>query len=105
MGSGCMVYGVLGGFFAYLTINWATLYLIRRQLACLIGMMSFFAMLFSIGGYYGFANFFGALFGGYSCSLAVFPGIRSKHYLFIIVGIAGVLIYWLTMFLIFYLAI
>jgi hypothetical protein len=105
MGSGVMVYGIIGGFFAYLTINWNTLYLIRTQLACLIGMMTFFAMLFSFGGVNGFSCFFGGLIGGYLCSLSILPGIKPKSKLFIIAGIAGVVLYWLTMFLIFYLAI
>lgn len=104
-GSGVMVYGVMGGFFAYMTINWDTLFLIRTQICCLIGIMVFFAMLFSIGGIYGFASFCGAFIGGYACSLAIFPGIRPKHMLFTIAGAAGVGIYWLTMFLIFYLAV
>lgn len=105
VGSGVMVYGVMGGFFAYMTINWDTLFLIRTQICCLIGMMVFFAMLFSIGGIYGFASFCGAVLGGYTCSMAIFPGIRPKGWLYTIVGAAGLGVYWLTMFLVFYLAV
>lgn len=100
-----MVYGVMGGFFGYMAINWSTLILIRSQLCCLIGMMVFFAMLFSIGGIYGFASFCGGLLGGFCSSLALFPGIRHKDWIYIVAGVAGIIIYWLTMFLIFYLAI
>ncbi len=104
MGTGSVVYGALGGFLAYLTINWSALPLIRGQLAAIIGIMIFFAMLFSIGGYYGFACFMGGLFGGYIGGLALFWGIRGRSWLFTAIGAATVLAYWLTMFLIFYLA-
>ncbi len=105
VGAGSMVYGVLGGFFAFVTINWSTLYLIRSQLLCIIGMMTFFAMLFSIGGIYGFANFFGAFFGGFACSLALFKPIKDRNVIMIGAGITGVVLYWLMMFLIFYLVV
>ena len=99
-----MVYGVLGGFFAYLTINWQTLYLIRGQLACIFATMTFFVMLFSIGGVYGFPNFCGAFLGGYSCSLGISKPIKERNLILVIGGLAGVGLYWLMMFLIFYLA-
>ncbi len=99
-----MVYGVLGGFFAYLTINWQTLYLIRGQLACIFATMTFFVMLFSIGGVYGFPNFCGAFVGGYSCSLGISKPIKERNLILVIGGLAGVGLYWLMMFLIFYLA-
>lgn len=104
-GAGSMVYGVLGGFFGYLTINWQALFLIRTQLACMIGMMTFFAMLFSIGGIYGFANFCGGLVGGYACSLGIFKPIKERDLIFTVAGLVGVALYWLMMFLIFYLAV
>jgi hypothetical protein len=105
VGAGPMIYGALGGFFGYLAINWESLFLIRTQLCCMIGMISFFAMLFSIGGTYGFAGFSGAIIGGFCCSLAIFPGIKSKGWIIIAAGAAGVTLYWLMMFLIFYLAV
>lgn len=68
-------------------------------------MMTFFAMLFSIGGIYGFANFMGGLIGGYVCGLAVFKPIRERSWVYVGVGVAGLVVYWLMMFLIFYLAV
>jgi LytS/YehU family sensor histidine kinase len=68
-------------------------------------MMIFFAMLFSIGGIYGFACFAGSTLGGFSCGLAIFPGIRNKDMVIMLAGIGGIVVYWLTMFLIFYLAV
>lgn len=104
-GAGTMIYGALGGFFGYLAINWTSLYLIRTQLCCMFGMLFFFGMLFSIGSDCGFSGFVGALMGGFCCSLAVFPGIRSKGWIYIAAGVAGIVLYWLMMFLIFYLAV
>ena len=104
MGSGSMIYGALGGFFSYMTINWRELLLIRTQLACMIGMMMFFAMIFSIGGIYGFACFSGSVIGGYLCGLAIFPPIRERDMIITLAGAGGIVAYWLIMFLIFYLA-
>lgn len=99
-----MIYGVMGGFLAYLTINWSALSLIANQLGCLIGMLIFFGMMFSFSGYYGFSCFFGSILGGYLVGLAILPGIRKKSWIVIAVGVGGIIAYWLTMFLIFYLA-
>lgn len=104
-GSGSMIYGSLGGFFAYLALNWKQLLLIRTQLTCMIGMITFFAMLFSIGGIYGFACFAGSVLGGFACGVGIFPPFKGRDIVIMLAGLGGVAAYWLTMFLIFYLAI
>ncbi len=71
----------------------------------MIGMITFFAMLFSIGGTYGFSGFSGAVIGGFCSGLALFPGIKNKGWILIAAGAVGVFLYWLMMFLIFYLAV
>lgn len=71
----------------------------------MIGMITFFAMLFSIGGMYGFACFAGSVFGGFACGVGIFPPFKGRDLVFMLVGLGGVAAYWLTMFLIFYLAI
>jgi hypothetical protein len=62
-------------------------------------------MLFSIGGIFGFAGFSGGMFGGFCCSLGIIPGIKPKGWIIIGAGGAGIAVYWVMMFLIFYLAI
>lgn len=76
MGTGSIVYGALGGFISYLTINWSTLYLIRGQLGLIFGIIIFFSMIFSIGGDCGIVCFLGATFGGYAGGLIIFPPIK-----------------------------
>lgn len=100
-----MVYGVIGGFFAYLLMNWQYLYLIRGQLLCIFSMMAFFTMLFSIGNIYGFANFCGGFLGGFLCSLGILKPLRERNLVLVIGGLVGLALYWLMMFLIFYLAV
>lgn len=76
VGTDTIVYGALGGFFAYLTINWMTLYLIRKQLAIIFGIIIFISMIFSIGGDSGIVCFLGAIFGGYTGGLIIFSPIK-----------------------------
>lgn len=102
-GVGPAIYSALGAFYAYLTIHWEMLSLIRSTVLCIIGMLTFFAFLFSIGTY-GFSCFCGGMVGGYLSGLALLQGLKPKKFVYIAIGIIGLVAYWIMMFLVFYLA-
>jgi hypothetical protein len=104
-GTAPIIYGGIGGLIAYLIINWQTLMLIRFPLCYMIGIVSFFSILFPIGTTIGYAGYLGGLIGGLFCTLAILPGIRTKGWIIIGIGTAGLAVFWLTMFLVFYLAV
>lgn len=102
-GAGPLLYSVLGCFYAYITINSQPLLLIRTAIICMVSMFTFFAFLFSIGTY-GFSSFCGGMLGGYCSGLIFLTGIKPKGMILPALGAAGLIGYWLMMFLIFYLA-
>lgn len=104
VGSSTMIFGVLGAFVGYMTLNWNTLGQIRSQLCCIIGLILFMSILFSFSSGVDAAGHFGGLIGGYFTTLAVFPAIGEKHKYFVAGGIGGLIIYFLTTFLVFFLA-
>jgi hypothetical protein len=105
VGASSMIYGVLGGLIGYIVINGRSLLIVRTQLYFMVFMLTFFAMMFSISGNLGFAGFVGGMVGGFSCTLVMLPGIRTKSWTLIGIGGGVIALYWLVMFLVFYLAV
>ena len=102
-GASTVIEGVLGGFVAYIIINWYSLGSIRSQLCCIVGIIVLFSTLFSIGDKVDFAGHMGSLLGGILCGLAIFPGIRPKNKYLTLGGGGALCGYFLVMFLVFFL--
>ena len=76
-----MIFGIIGTYLAFMTINWQTLSVnreIRSQLCCTIGILVFFAILFSLGYDIDLFGHIGGMIGGYLMALAMLPGIQNK---------------------------
>jgi rhomboid protease GluP len=77
-GASVMIFGILGGYTAYMLINWSALGKlgpIRSQLCCIIGFILFFSLLFSFGPNVDSIGHIGGLIGGFLISLAILPGL------------------------------
>lgn len=105
-GASTAVFGVLGGLVAYLIINWTALERygqIRSNLACIIGIIVVFSLLFSIGSSIDGIAHIGGMIGGLLVSLAILPGIQEKSSIVKWVGISGIVVMNLITFLVFFL--
>ena len=111
VGGSTALLGFDGALIAYLVINWSTLDKIgplKCQLACIMGMMAFFSLFYTISGsnsgidvYGHLGGFVGGLFGG----MLILPPIDPQSPLTMkIVGSVVLVAYVLTTFLVFYLA-
>ncbi len=103
VGASTVIFGVMGGLLSYMTINWTSLGRVRSQLCCIVGLITFLGVLTSLNGEVDLAGHLGGMFGGYTCGIALFPGIRQKDKRFIIAGGSALAIYVLVMLLVFYL--
>jgi rhomboid protease GluP len=77
-GASGMIFGILGAYVAYMTINWSALApyaAVRSQICCLIGFIVFFSILFSFGSGIDLFGHIGGMIGGYMISLAILPGL------------------------------
>lgn len=111
VGASTAILGMLGALVAYLIINWATLGKLgplRCQLTCIVGMLMFFSLFFSVvktnstvDVYGHIGGFVGGLFG----AMLILPPIDPRTSLTAKIVAGTVLIaYLLTTFLVFYLA-
>ena len=78
VGASTAIFGVLGGFVAYLIINWTALARygqVRSSLTCVIGIIVVFSLLFSIGSSIDGIAHIGGVVGGLLPSLAIVPGM------------------------------
>lgn len=94
VGASAAIFGILGGFIAYMMINWTELGRygpVRSTLCCIIGIIVVFSLLFSIGPNIDMFAHVGGLIGGLLISLAILPGMVQKNRIFTIVGIIGIL--------------
>jgi rhomboid protease GluP len=103
VGASTVIFGVMGGLLSYMTINWTVLGRVRSQLCCIVGLITFLAVLTSLNGEVDLAGHLGGMFGGYMCGIAIFPAIKQKDKRFTIVGTSCLAIYLLVMLLVFYL--
>lgn len=81
-----------------MTINWKTLGRygeVRSQICCTVGVLVFFSILFSFGSDVDMYGHFGGMIGGYFAALSLVPGIEQKNNKFLIVGYAGLGLYFL----------
>ena len=106
VGASAAIFGVLGGFIAYLIINWKPLERyghVRSTLCCTIGILVIFSFLFSIGSSIDSIAHVGGLVGGLLISLAILPGMEPKSNVLKIIGICGIAVMDLVIFLVFFL--
>ena len=78
VGASTAIFGILGGLVSYLIINWKTLEKygpIRQTVACIIGILVFISLLFSLGSSIDGIAHIGGLLGGILISLAILPGM------------------------------
>lgn len=78
VGASTAIFGILGGLVSYLIINWKTLEKygpIRQTITCIIGILVFISLLFSIGPSIDGIAHVGGLLGGILISLAILPGM------------------------------
>ena len=78
VGASTAIFGVIGAFISYLIINWRALERfgqIRSALACIIGVIVFISLLFSIGSTIDAIGHIGGLIGGIFITLAILPGL------------------------------
>ena len=105
-GASGIIFGVIGAYLCFMTINWQTLAgygEVRSQLCCTIGILVFFSILFSIGEGVDMYGHFGGMIGGYLVGLALLPGIKEKYKKFVTIGGAVFVTYLLVTFLVFFL--
>ena len=76
VGSSTMIFGILGGYVGYMTMNWNYLGAIKSQVCCLIGIILFFSIMLSFSSGIDAAGHFGGLIGGYFITLAIFPALE-----------------------------
>lgn len=88
VGASTVIFGVFGGLLSYMTINWKTLGAIRGQICCILGLILFIGILSSISPNVDIAGHLGGLVGGYICGIGLFPGIKPKPKIFMLVSIA-----------------
>jgi rhomboid protease GluP len=91
-GASAMIFGVIGTYLAFMTINWQTLSFnkdIRSQLCCTIGILVFFSLLFSLGSDIDLYGHLGGMIGGYFMALAILPGMQNKKKIFMMAGAGG----------------
>ena len=99
VGASTAIFGLLGGFIAYLIINWTALERfgpVRSTLACIIGVITFISLLFSVGSSIDAIAHIGGLIGGLLVSLAVLPGMAEKSKVLAYVGLAAIVVVNLT---------
>lgn len=92
-GASTAIFGILGGFIAYLIINWAALERygqVRSTLTCIIGILVVFSLLFSIGSNIDIIAHVGGLLGGLLISLAILPGMVNKSNILTWIGCGGI---------------
>lgn len=107
VGASTAIFGILGGFIAFLMINWTELERfgpIRSTIACIMAFIIFISLLFSIGSSIDFIAHIGGLIGGIFISLAILPGMGVKNKVFMWIGIGGIVIMNLTTLLMLFLA-
>jgi membrane associated rhomboid family serine protease len=105
-GASTAIFGILGGLVAYLIINWtalAALGPVRSNLACIIGIIVVFSLLFSIGSSIDGIAHIGGMIGGLLISLAILPGLQEKSRVVMWVGALGIGVMNLITFLMFFL--
>jgi membrane associated rhomboid family serine protease len=79
VGLSTAIFGILGGFIAYMIINWTALELygpLRSTLCCTIGLLVAISFLLSIGPGIDSIAHIGGMAGGLLSSLAFLPGIQ-----------------------------
>ena len=106
VGASTAIFGVLGGFIAYLVINWVALERfgpVRGTLACIIGILVVFSLLFSIGSSIDGIAHIGGLVSGLLISLAILPGMQEKNKIMTGIGAGGIVAMNLITFLLFFL--
>jgi rhomboid protease GluP len=111
VGASTAIYGYIGTLIAYLIINWAALAVLgpmRSQLACVIGMLTFFSILLSFTSSSNTVDYMGHLggfVGGLFGSMLLLPPINLAMPKTVkIVGAVVLSVYLLVVFLVFYLA-
>lgn len=100
-----MIFGVIGAYLAYMTMNWKALAAyrdIRSQLCCTIGILVFFSLLFSFGSDVDIFGHLGGMVGGYFVSLAILPGIGQKSKKLIYFGAVGYVVFTVLAFVLFF---
>ena len=105
-GASGIIFGVIGTYLAFMTINWTTLGRygeLRSQICCTVGVLVFFSILFSFGSDVDMYGHFGGMIGGFFAALALVPGIEQKDKKFYIAGCVGLGLYLLGTFLGFFL--
>jgi len=105
-GASTICFGVLGGYIAYMTINWVYLGRLgqmRSMLCCFVAIAVIFSIVSSFTGQVDWAGHLGGLAGGLFLSLGMFPGLGEKSKVFTIAGYGLFVIYLVTMFLVFFL--
>lgn len=106
-GASGIIFGVIGAYLAFMTINWQTLGQygeMRSQICCTVGFLVFFSILFSLGSDVDMYGHFGGMLGGYLMALALLPGIQQKNPKFYMIGVTIYTAYILVTFLVFFLA-
>lgn len=107
VGASTPIFGILGGFIAFLIINWKALERygpVRGSLACIIGVIVFISLIFSIGSSIDAIAHIGGLIGGLFISLAILPGLELKSKMMTYVGLGAFLVMNLITFLIFFIS-
>jgi rhomboid protease GluP len=107
VGASTAIFGILGGFIAYLIINWVALERfgpVRSTLTCIIGIIIVFSLLFSFGSNIDIIAHVGGLVGGLLTSLAILPGMQNKSSIITWIGVGGIVGVNLITFLILFLA-
>ncbi len=105
-GASGVIFGIIGTYLAFMTINWVTLGRygdIRTQICCTIGVLLFFSILFSLGSDVDLYGHLGGMIGGYFVALAILPGIELKNQKFVVAGWAGIAVYMVVTLLCFFL--
>jgi rhomboid protease GluP len=106
VGASTAIFGILGGFIAYLIINWVALGRfgpVRSTLTCIIVIIIVFSLLFSVGSNIDIFAHIGGLVGGLLISLAILPGMENKNRVITWVGVGGVVVMNLITFCLFFL--
>jgi membrane associated rhomboid family serine protease len=78
VGASTAIFGILGGFISYLIINWKALERygpVRQTVTCIIGVLVFISLLFSLGSSIDGIAHIGGLIGGILICLSILPGM------------------------------
>lgn len=92
VGAETAINGVLGGFIAFLIINWSALQRfgpIRSTIACIIAFFTFFLLLLSFSSFLNTMAALCSLISGLLISLAILPAIEQKSSILTIIGYIG----------------